>query len=141
MIVRNKKKLVAEMNVVPYIDVMLVLLIIFMVATPMLVQGVQVDVPKVASAPLTIDEKNQHLIIALTADGLALIERGEETPAEVDDAGITNFVTRVFREQPGLQVLLRADENVNYGRVMRVMSSLQGAGIDSVGLITEAPND
>lgn len=141
MIVRNKRKLVAEMNVVPYIDVMLVLLIIFMVATPMLVQGVQVDVPKVASAPLTIDEKNQHLIIALTANGQALIERGDDTPAEVDDAGVTNFVTRVLREQPGLQVLLRADENVAYGRVMRIMSSLQGAGIDSVGLITEAPNE
>lgn len=141
MKVRVRKKPVSDMNVVPYIDVMLVLLIIFMVTAPMLVQGVKVDVPKVNSAPLTIDEKNQHLIIALTADGQALIERGDEEPAKVEDAGITSYVAGIQESDPNLQVLLRADTNVLYGRVMAVMSSLQAAGMDSVGLITEAPDE
>ncbi|TCS40783.1 protein TolR [Reinekea marinisedimentorum] len=141
MKVRVRRKPVSDMNVVPYIDVMLVLLIIFMVTAPMLVQGVRVDVPKVNSAPLTIDEKNQHLIIALTADGQALIERGDEEPAKVADSGITSYVTGILDSDPGLQVLLRADQNVLYGRVMGVMSSLQAAGMDSVGLITEAPDE
>jgi len=74
MKLRSKRKPVADMNVVPYIDVMLVLLIIFMVTAPMLVQGVSVDIPKVDSAPITVDERKQHLIIALTKEGQALIE-------------------------------------------------------------------
>ncbi len=141
MKVRVKRKPVSDMNVVPYIDVMLVLLIIFMVTAPMLVQGVTVSVPKVNSAPLTIDEKEQHLIIALTKEGQALIERGEEEPAKVDDAGITTYVAGILEAEPKVQVLLRADETVQYGRVMAVMSSLQSAGMDSVGLITEAPDE
>jgi biopolymer transport protein TolR len=141
MLLRKRRKPVAEMNVVPYIDVMLVLLIIFMVTAPMLIQGVEVDVPKVSSAPLTIDEKEQHIIIALTKDGQALIERGDEEPAKVDDQGISSYISGILKQQPNLQVLLRADSNVLYGRVMAVMSSLQAAGMDSVGLITEAPNE
>jgi biopolymer transport protein TolR len=141
MKIRVRRKPVSDMNVVPYIDVMLVLLIIFMVTAPMLVQGVQVNVPRVNSAPLTIDEKSQHLIIALTADGQALIERGDEDPAKVEDSGITSYVAGVLDSDPGLQVLLRADTKVLYGRVMAVMSSLQAAGMDSVGLITEAPDE
>lgn len=141
MKIRARRKPVSDMNVVPYIDVMLVLLIIFMVTAPMLVQGVNVNVPKVNSAPLTIDEKNQHLIIALTADGQALIERGNQDPARVEDSGITSYVSGILESEPGLQVLLRADASVLYGRVMTIMSSLQAAGMDSVGLITEAPDE
>ena len=141
MKLRAKRKPVADMNVVPYIDVMLVLLIIFMVTAPMLVQGVSVDIPKVDSAPITVDERKQHLIIALTKEGQALIERGDEEPAQVDDQGIATYVGGILSADPGLQVLLRADRTVPYGRIMEVMSSLQAAGMDSVGLITEAPDE
>ncbi|WP_287419884.1 protein TolR [Reinekea sp.] len=141
MKLRSKRKPVADMNVVPYIDVMLVLLIIFMVTAPMLVQGVSVDIPKVDSAPITVDERKQHLIIALTKEGQALIERGDEEPAQVDDQGIATYVSGILSADPGLQVLLRADRTVPYGRIMEVMSSLQAAGMDSVGLITEAPDE
>lgn len=138
---RRRHKPVSDMNVVPYIDVMLVLLIIFMVTAPMMVQGVDVDVPKVASSPLDVDERQQHVIIALRADGQALIERGNEEAATVDDPEITGYVAGVLEVQPKLQVLLRADQSVPYGRVMAVMSSLQAGGIESVGLITEAPDE
>lgn len=140
MKVRARRKPVAEMNVVPYIDVMLVLLIIFMVTAPMLVQGVDVDVPNVSSEPLTIDERNQFLTIALTEEGQALIERGDEEPAQVDDASIVTYVAGVLESDPLLKVFLRADQDVRYGRVMEVMASLQTSGMTSVGLITEAPN-
>ena len=108
MKLRSRRKPVSDMNVVPYIDVMLVLLIIFMVTAPMLVQGVDVEVPQVSSEALSL---------------------------------VANYVTSVLEANPGLQVLLRADKDVKYGRVMSVMSSLQAAGVDNVGLITEAPND
>lgn len=141
MSTRQRRKPVSDMNVVPYIDVMLVLLIIFMVTAPMLVQGVDVDVPQVASGPLNIDEREQYVIVALQADGQAFIERGNEEPATVDDPEITGYVAGVLEAQPQLRVLLRADQSVPYGRVMAVMSRLQVGGIDSVGLITEAPDD
>ncbi|TXR54023.1 protein TolR [Reinekea thalattae] len=141
MKVRVRRKPVSEMNVVPYIDVMLVLLIIFMVTAPMLVQGVDVEVPKVSSTPLNIDDRNQHLIIAITADGQAFIERGDEEPAAVENSAIASYVAGILDAEPTLQVLLRADTNVVYGRVMSVMSSLQQAGIESVGLVTEAPDE
>lgn len=141
MKIRQRRKPVSDMNVVPYIDVMLVLLIIFMVTAPMMVQGVDVDVPKVSNAPLEIDEREQYVVIALKADGQAMIERGSESAATVDDPEITGYVAGVLDEQPKLQVLLRADQSVPYGRVMAVMSRLQAAGIDSVGLITEAPDE
>ncbi len=137
----TRRKPVAEMNVVPYIDVMLVLLIIFMVTAPMLVQGVDVDVPKVASAPLTIDEQKQYLIIALTKDGQALIERGDEVAATVSEDDIARYVGGIMSAEPSLQVMLRADQAVPYGRVMAVMSALQSGGMNSVGLITEAPDE
>lgn len=141
MKVRSRRKPVSDMNVVPYIDVMLVLLIIFMVTAPMLVQGVEVDVPKVSSAPLQVDDRQQYLIVALQKDGQILIERGNEDPAETDGAGVARFVAGILDSDPGLQVLLRADKDVPYGRVMEIMSSLQAGGMDSVGLITEAPDD
>lgn len=140
MKVRARRKPVSDMNVVPYIDVMLVLLIIFMVTAPMLVQGVAVDVPKVASAPLTIDEQKQFLVIALTKEGQALIERGDEEPAKVNSEDIARYVGGILQTEPGLQVMLRADQAVPYGRVMAVMSALQAGGMTSVGLITEAPD-
>lgn len=138
---RSRRKPVAEMNVVPYIDVMLVLLIIFMVTAPMLIQGVNVEVPKVAAAPLPIDERRQYLIIALTAEGQALIERDGDEPQPVDPPAISRYVAQILFAEPGLQVLLRADQQVPYGQVMQVMASLQAGGIEAVGLITDAPDE
>ena len=107
----------------------------------MLVQGVEVDVPKVASAPLNIDDQKQHIIIALKKDGQALIERGDEEPAKVTDEEISKYVGGVLKQDATIQILLRADSSVQYGRVMGVMSSLQASGIESVGLVTEAPDE
>lgn len=131
----------SDINVVPYIDVMLVLLIIFMVTAPMMMQGIEVDVPKVTSGPLERDENQEYLVVAVNAAGEVFIERGEEAPQSVQASEVGNYVATVLQQQPSLEVYIRGDNRIDYGSVMRIMANLQGAGIVSVGLITEAPDE
>lgn len=140
-LVRKRRKPMSEINVVPYIDVMLVLLIIFMVTAPMMMQGVEVEVPQVESGPLERDENQEYLIVAVDATGQVYVERGEEAPEAVEPSGVGHYVARVLSQQPSLQIYLRGDSSISYGRIMQVMSNLQTAGVGSVGLITEAPNE
>lgn len=139
--VRRKRKPMSDINVVPYIDVMLVLLIIFMVTAPMMMQGVEVDVPKVSSGPLDRDENQEFLVVAVDKAGVIFIERGEETPQTVAATEVGQYVLTVLQQQPGLEVFIRGDRSVQYGTVMEVMANLQMSGIQSVGLITEAPDE
>lgn len=138
---RGRKKPMSEINVVPYIDVMLVLLIIFMVTAPMMMQGVEVDVPAVTSGPLERDENQEYLIVAVDAQRQVFIERGEEAPQSVQPNEVGPYVATILQQQPSLEVYIRGDNRVDYGTVMQVMATLQGAGIQSVGLITEAPDE
>lgn len=145
---RNKRKPVAEMNVVPYIDVMLVLLVIFMVTAPMLNQGVKVDLPQVTSEPLPSDTNQKILTVSVKADGTYYLSYGEG----VDNTGagdkaislqeMTEKVSKILTVpgNAGSQVFVRGDKTASYGLVMGAMSALQQAGVTNVGLITEAPN-
>ncbi len=139
--VRRGRKPMSDINVVPYIDVMLVLLIIFMVTAPMMMQGVEVDVPQVVSGPLERDDEQEYLIVAVDDQGQIFIERGEEEPEAVQVAAVGEYALRVLQQQPSLEVYIRGDNRVPYGTVMQVMAALQQAGISSVGLITEAPDE
>ncbi|PRB83867.1 protein TolR [Pseudomonas sp. MYb185] len=142
---RPKRKPVAEMNVVPYIDVMLVLLVIFMVTAPMLNQGVKVDLPQVASEVLPSDSNQQVLTLSVLADGTYYWNLGEtvDTENQSDTAvsleQMTDGVTKIMRARPDTLVYIRGDRDVNYGVVVTAMASLQQAGVPNVGLITEAP--
>ena len=146
---RNKNKPVAEMNVVPYIDVMLVLLVIFMVTAPMLNQGVNVDLPKVASEALPTDTNQKVITVSIKADGSYYLTY-DDGPATSDDkaektVSLTDMTDKVKKiiTAPGnakSQVFVRGDKNANYGLVMEAMSALQQAGVGNVGLITEAPH-
>ena len=137
--VRHKRKPVAEMNVVPYIDVMLVLLVIFMVTAPMLNQGVKVDLPKVSSEALPQDNNVQILTISIKADKTYYWNLGSEvdTDKQMDKAMTLPAMTDAVGKQP--QVFIRGDKAVDYGAVMGAMGGLQKAGVGNVGLITEAP--
>ena len=143
--IRNRRKPVAEMNVVPYIDVMLVLLVIFMVTTPMMNQGVKVDLPQVSSDALPQDPDKQILTISIKADkpyywnvGSEVDVDGRENEAvSLDD--MTQAVVAVMAQRPDTQVFIRGDKAVDYGAVMEAMGGLQTAGVANVGLITEAP--
>ncbi|AWM81271.1 protein TolR [Gammaproteobacteria bacterium ESL0073] len=145
---RNKRKPVAEMNVVPYIDVMLVLLVIFMVTAPMLNQGVKVDLPQVTSEPLPSDTNQKILTVSVKADGSYYLTYGEgvdntgEGEKAVSLPEMTEKVGKILGV-PGnekSQVFVRGDKSASYGLVMGAMSALQQAGVTNVGLVTEAPN-
>ncbi|MYM65024.1 protein TolR [Pseudomaricurvus sp. HS19] len=133
-----KKKPLAEINVVPYIDVMLVLLVVFMVTAPLLMQGVQVELPEAPSAPLD-DQQDEPLIISVDAKGAYYINVGQEQKKARPMAEIQDMVAKILRNKPATKVLVWGDTAVPYGQVVAMMTALQGAGAPSVGLVTEPP--
>lgn len=140
--IRNRRKPVAEMNVVPYIDVMLVLLVIFMVTAPMIQQGLKVELPKVASEALPSETERPVLTLTVQADGGYHWYLGSQVDTEqrTDVAGSLDELTaKLTRLGTDTQVLIRADQAVDYGRVIAAMAALQRGGVSDVGLITEAP--
>ena len=134
---KNKKKPMAEINVVPYIDVMLVLLIIFMVTAPLLLQGVQVDLPQANSSPAP--QQEEPLIISVDAEKNYYINVGENEKQRKLLKDISSQVAKVLRVKPQTPVLVWGDTNVPYGTVVELMTRLQSAGAVSVGLVTEPP--
>jgi biopolymer transport protein TolR len=133
-------RLMSEINVVPYIDVMLVLLVIFMITAPLLAQGVKVDLPKAPAKPLERSDV-EPLVVVVDADGEFYIQFGENQDQPVDPVTLVNRVNAVMRHRPNVPVLVRGDKNVPYGDVVFVMSLLQRAGVPSVGLMTEPPEE
>jgi biopolymer transport protein TolR len=136
---RQKRRPIAEMNVVPYIDVMLVLLVIFMITAPQLTQGVRVDLPKVASEPIKSDKNKVPLIVTIKDNGQYILERGRKEDKAVNLEYVHKYVTKILKQQPDTDVLVRGDQSVAYGKVIALMSTLQAAGAQGIGLGTEAP--
>ncbi len=128
----------SEINVVPYIDVMLVLLIIFMITAPLLSQGVKIDLPQVPSEPLPASD-NDPVIVSVDAAGNFFINYGEDPDQPVSAEVLVNRVGALVKYRPKLPVLVKGDTGVNYGRVVQAMALLQGAGVKGIGLITEPP--
>ena len=132
----RKKKLMGEINVVPYIDVMLVLLIIFMVTAPLLSTGVEVELPKAAAKPLE-DPQEEPFVVTVDADGRFYLNEDETELAS--EREIESKARAVLQRNPGLPFLVRGDSYVEYQHVVRAMVLLQSAGVESVGLVTEPP--
>ncbi len=128
----------SEINVVPYIDVMLVLLVIFMVTAPLLTQGVQVDLPKTPAKPIS-EVKEEPLIVSIKADGSFYVNLGQQPDQSLTIDDIRTKVAAVIRRNPETPVLVWGDVSVPYGVVVTLMSELQSAGAQSVGLVTENP--
>lgn len=141
----RKHGLKAEMNVVPYIDVMLVLLVIFMVTAPMLVQGVQIELPKVAAEALAAPGQQRIVTLSVKADGSYYWSLGSEvdtrsqTDSAVDTAQMRDKIAAIVAQDPQTQVYLRADRNTEYAAVVAGIAELQRGGVSRLGLITEAP--
>jgi len=136
------RKPMSEINVVPYIDVMLVLLVIFMATAPLLTQGVQVNLPKAPSEPIE-EAQDDPLVISMRADGAIFLNLGI-SDAEDDGTRVTVYsleeqAAKVLRSRPDVPVYIKADHTLDYGRVVGVMTALQKAGAQSVGLITDPP--
>jgi biopolymer transport protein TolR len=138
-----RRKPMSEINVVPYIDVMLVLLVIFMATAPMLTQGVQVDLPNAPSEAIA-DTETDPLVISVRADGAIFVNLGIQN-ADDDDTRVTIYsladqAGKIIRARPEVPVYVKADQTLEYGEVVRVMTVLQQAGAPSVGLITDPPD-
>jgi biopolymer transport protein TolR len=131
---RYRKKRFTEINVTPMVDVMLVLLIIFMITAPMLTSGVQVDLPKAASAPLA--GQDEPLVVSIQADGKVFVQK---TPVTVDELGAK--LKAIAGEKSDTRIFVRGDRSVDYGRVMHVVGAINAAGYTKVALITEQTED
>ena len=136
----SHRRPMAEINVVPFIDVMLVLLVIFMITAPMLTQGVQVELPQVSSEPIDSQDDSEPVIVAVDKDGQYHITLGDSsTLVSLDELG--QRMMTILERSPDSPVLVRGDRNVAYGQVVTLMSTLQSAGVENVGLISEPPKD
>ncbi|MDO9213195.1 MAG: protein TolR [Methylococcales bacterium] len=134
----KRRKPMAEINVVPYIDVTLVLLIIFMITTPMLQTGVQVDLPQANSAPVEQKEDTPPIVVSIKAQGEYYIKAGSEDDERIQPEEINARVVAVLSNKPATPILINADNNVAYGTVVTVMAALKNAGVPNVGLMTKS---
>jgi biopolymer transport protein TolR len=123
-------ELMSEINVTPFVDVMLVLLIIFMVTAPMMIQGVNVDLPEATAKPL--DSEKEHLIITINKDQQVYINDFEVTVEFLGEK-----LLKILQGHSDRDVYLKADKNIPYGIVVQVMAEIKGAGVEQLGMITE----
>lgn len=126
----KKKRIISDINITPFVDVLLVLLIIFMVAAPLMTSGVTVDLPKGASAP--IDEKMQPIIVSVKADGVIFLQ---DEALKLGLLGPRLLATTI--NNLNTKIYVRADQNLDYGRVMEVVKSINTTGFNQVILVTE----
>jgi biopolymer transport protein TolR len=136
---KGKRRLMGEINVVPYIDVMLVLLIIFMITAPLLTQGIKVDLPKAGAEPLQVQPNQPPLVLSIDAQGHLYLNVGATPRQSIDDQTALVRATAALRRVPDRQVLVNGDQAVNYGRVVQAMVILQQAGAKKVGFQTDPP--
>ena len=136
MYTRKRRRPASEINVVPYIDVMLVLLIIFMVTSPLVSQGVKVDLPKASAEP--IDQQDiPPLIASVDVEGSYYLNLGDDEEQPVAAADLGALVQAQLQKQPDTPVVVKGDGQVAYDKVIQLMVLLQNAGVPSVGLMTD----
>ena len=133
----QKRKLMGEINVVPYIDVMLVLLVIFMVTAPLLTQGIEVDLPKAAAEPIQEAPNTPPLVLSVDKDGNLYINAGDDEDQPTTGEEVIRRVGIVLRNSPETQILVKADRAVPYGNVVGAMVVLQQGGAESIGFVTD----
>jgi biopolymer transport protein TolR len=136
---KGKRRLMGEINVVPYIDVMLVLLIIFMITAPLLTQGIKVDLPKAAAEPLDARPNEPPLVLSIDAQGQLYLNVGATPRQAISAQTLLVRATAALRRTPDRTVLVNGDQAVNYGRVVEAMVLLQQAGARKVGFQTDPP--
>lgn len=136
---RFRKRRMSEINVVPYIDVMLVLLVIFMVTAPMLTEGVQVELPQTFAKAMT-DDQEEPVVVSVDAKGQYYINVGDNIDKPQDVETIVTRAAAVMRHRPGQSIYVKGDKAVNYGAVVSIMAQLQSAKVEKIGLVTDTPD-
>lgn len=135
----QRRKPMSDINVVPYIDVMLVLLVIFMITAPMLNQGVKVSLPKTESKPIALKKNAEPLIVSVDANGAYYLAVGGKASKPMTLVDLRDKVSKILQQSPHTDVLVRGDQHVDYGKVVSLMATLRQVGASSVGLITDRP--
>ena len=125
----HKKKLISDINVTPFVDIMLVLLVVFMVASPMMVPGIQVDLPQTTAAPLSSDEK--AVVVTVNKQGSIYLQ-----DKVVDISFLNKRIAELLHNNKSARVFIRADKDVNYGTVVKIMSMIKASGFTKIALIT-----
>lgn len=138
MYVRKKRRPVAEINVVPYIDVMLVLLIIFMATAPLITHGVKVDLPKMSESDLVETKEAPPIIASIDAEGLYYVSVGTDPEAPMDAVEVAAVIKLKLQQNPDTPVLIKGSGRVSYQEVLLLMDFLKNAGVPSVGLMTKS---
>ena len=129
----NKRRLHSEINVVPYIDVMLVLLIIFMILSPLLIQGVDVDLPQTDTTKMTIE--NEPLVVSIDKSGEYFLNLGEELlPMPLTE--LRSKVSLIFDANPEIEIVIKSDRSVPFEKVAQALASIQSVGVQNVGIVT-----
>lgn len=136
----RKHRPMSEINVVPYIDVMLVLLIIFMITAPIVQQGVEIDLPQASAKPISPDQQ-EPVVVSVDRKGDFYLDIGDQPDKPIDAELMVNRVAAVRQLKPNVPVLVRGDRDVGYGRVVDAMVLLQKAGVEKVGLMTDQPDN
>lgn len=135
---KKRRKPMGEINVVPYIDVMLVLLIIFMVTAPLLTQGVKVDLPR-AEAETVTSSDGKLLVISVKADGSYYLNLNANPAEALDLESVIARSVAAMKLYPGIPINVGADRSVPYGKVVQLIASLKKAGVAKVGFLTDPP--
>ncbi len=135
---RTQRKPISAINVVPYIDVMLVLLVIFMITAPLLAQGVKVELPEAAAKPIT--DSKEALVVTIDLQGRYYLNVGDGQETGVSPEVLVSRVSTVLRHRPDTPVMVRGDRQVSYGAIIALMSLLQRSGAPNVGMLTEPPS-
>jgi biopolymer transport protein TolR len=135
---KQRRRLMSEINVVPYIDVMLVLLVIFMITAPLLQQGIKVDLPKAATEPLNVTQKDaEPLVLSIDAGGQLYLNTGARPDSPQTDGDILTLAGTALRANPQRAVLVKGDRQARYGRIVEAMVLLQRAGATKLGFLTD----
>ena len=133
----RRRRMLAEINVVPYIDVMLVLLIIFMVTAPLLTQGIEVDLPEAGAEPIDSEPNEIPIVLSVDRDGRMYLNVGDNQDQPLDNRTVVARTAAVLRRAPETPVMVKADTSVAYGSVVNAMVRLQEAGAEQIGFVTD----
>ena len=138
---QNKKKLLAEINIVPYIDVMLVLLLVFMITTPLLYQGLDVDLPTTEANDVDISDFEEPLIVEINSEGLIKVIQKDNFNEIVSEKDLADTIISIYKNKKIDKVYIKGDKTIEYEKVIRLISILNKGGVENIGLITLPVNE
>ena len=138
---RNRKKLLAEINIVPYIDVMLVLLLVFMITTPLLYQGLEVDLPTTEANEVDISKFQEPLIVEINSEGVIRVIQKDNFNEQVSEEDLANTILSIYKNKKIDKVYVKGDKKTEYEKVIRLISLLNKGGVENIGLITLPVNE